>query len=208
MHGITHSRVKPVNTVMNKTYNPFDDEKMNFCDNEGSGKEIPPSRTTMNELSPPAIIETAASYTKSELKPSDEHSISGKYGIENKKSIFTVEANQQELERQYDDLDGHDRTKIIPHEQPKENNWPSCPRWSRIKPCFYHNITADIPPEYQTVVRVLYYLWVSYSILLSLNLLVGVMSLILDVGHSRIEANKFASLLPTNLTVEVEQFCS
>ena len=44
----------------------------------------------------------------------------------------------------------------------RQNNWPPLPTWCPwgLKPCFYQDISVDIPVEFQKIVRNLYYLWV------------------------------------------------
>lgn len=41
----------------------------------------------------------------------------------------------------------------------KANNWPPLPKRFPIKPCFYQDFSEDIPPEYQRVCKMMYYLW-------------------------------------------------
>jgi len=58
-----------------------------------------------------------------------------------------------------------------------EHNWPPLPEFCPIQSCFYQDIDAEIPNEYQIHVRYLYYLWIAHAILYSLNLLVGILYL-------------------------------
>ena len=51
------------------------------------------------------------------------------------------------------------------------NNWPPLPSWFPIKPCFYHDISLEIPLDFQKSVRHLYYLWMTYVLCLFLNVL-------------------------------------
>lgn len=41
----------------------------------------------------------------------------------------------------------------------RKNNWPPLPEKFPVGPCFYHDITVDIPVEYQKTVQIMYYLW-------------------------------------------------
>lgn len=41
----------------------------------------------------------------------------------------------------------------------RKNNWPPLPERFPVAPCFYHDITVDIPVEFQKTVKIMYYLW-------------------------------------------------
>lgn len=41
----------------------------------------------------------------------------------------------------------------------RQNNWPPLPKGFCYQPCFYLDINVEIPPDFQHVVRQLYYLW-------------------------------------------------
>lgn len=41
----------------------------------------------------------------------------------------------------------------------RQNNWPPLPKGFYYQPCFYLDINVEIPPDFQHVVRQLYYLW-------------------------------------------------
>ncbi len=41
----------------------------------------------------------------------------------------------------------------------RKNNWPPLPENFPVGPCFYHDITVDIPVEFQKTVKIMYYLW-------------------------------------------------
>ncbi|KAI3370621.1 hypothetical protein L3Q82_007184 [Scortum barcoo] len=53
----------------------------------------------------------------------------------------------------------------------KENNWPPLPKSFPIKPCFYQDFSEEIPPEYQRVCKMMYYLWMFNCVTLFLNVL-------------------------------------
>lgn len=55
------------------------------------------------------------------------------------------------------------------------NNWPPLPENFCFKPCFYHDIDVEIAPEFQRIVRRLYYLWVFYALILMCNIIVGLL---------------------------------
>ena len=41
----------------------------------------------------------------------------------------------------------------------RSNNWPPLPDFCCWKPCFFQDISIEIRPEFQSIVRQLYYLW-------------------------------------------------
>ena len=45
----------------------------------------------------------------------------------------------------------------------REKNFPPLPNWFPCRPCFYQDISVEIPTEFQIWVRYLYYLWLGKS---------------------------------------------
>lgn len=41
----------------------------------------------------------------------------------------------------------------------RKNNWPPLPEKFPVGPCFYHDISVDIPVEFQKTVKIMYNLW-------------------------------------------------
>lgn len=39
------------------------------------------------------------------------------------------------------------------------NNFPPLPKFIPLKPCFYQDFEADIPPQHLSMTKRLYYLW-------------------------------------------------
>ena len=64
------------------------------------------------------------------------------------------------------------------------NNWPPLPSWSPIKPCFYHDISLEIPLDFQKTVRHMYYLWMAYVLCLFINV-IGNMAYWIAAGKAK-----------------------
>lgn len=65
----------------------------------------------------------------------------------------------------------------------RRNNWPPLPEQCCFQPCFYQDINVEIPPEFQRIVRHLYYLWGYYALTLCCNALIGLLILIIHGGE-------------------------
>merc|ERR1719458_883438 len=94
---------------------------------------------------------------------------------------------QEELERRARDLERREEElKNTPYNA-RQNNWPPLPTWCPwgLKPCFYQDISVDIPVEFQKIVRNLYYLWVAHAALLLGNLIVGILYLFVGGDHGQ-----------------------
>merc|ERR1719510_1389332 len=97
-------------------------------------------------------------------------------------STADFQRRQEELERRARDLERREEElKNTPYNA-RQNNWPPLPTWCPwgLKPCFYQDISVDIPVEFQKIVKNLYYLWVAHAALLLANMLVGLMYLFDD----------------------------
>lgn len=141
-------------------YNPFDAQKnaTTSANNGGSGPAVMNPSSTNEEREPPPA------YTKS-----------GQQQI----STADFQRRQEELERRARDLERREEElKNTPYNA-RQNNWPPLPTWCPwgLKPCFYQDISVDIPVEFQKIVRNLYYLWVAHAGLLTANLVVGLLYL-------------------------------
>ena len=95
---------------------------------------------------------------------------------------------QEELERKAEELQKREQAIAQAAYNARENNWPPVPGWFPVKPCFYQDFSVDIPNEFQNTVKMLYYLWLTYSTLLFMNFLV---SLIIFVGGNAKYGSQF-----------------
>ncbi|KAM6937027.1 secretory carrier-associated membrane protein 2 [Xenentodon cancila] len=109
----------------------------------------------------------SSSYQPAVLQPSTEPSPQA--------SAAAAQANllrqQEELERKAAKLDRREQELQTQGSTEKVNNWPPLPKNFPIKPCFYQDFSEDIPPEYQRVCKMMYYLWMFNGVTLFLNLL-------------------------------------
>lgn len=79
---------------------------------------------------------------------------------------------QEELEKKAAKLDRKEQNlQNREAARGKENNWPPLPKFFPIKPCFYQDFEEEIPPEFQRVCKMMYYLWMYHCVTLFLNLL-------------------------------------
>ncbi|XP_029010227.1 secretory carrier-associated membrane protein 2 [Betta splendens] len=90
---------------------------------------------------------------------------------------------QEELEKKAAELDRREREIQNRSQTGKENNWPPLPKSCPISPCFYQDFSEEIPPEYQRVCKMLYYLWMFSCVTLFLNLLACLAAFITDTTH-------------------------
>ncbi|XP_061763869.1 secretory carrier-associated membrane protein 1-like [Nerophis ophidion] len=78
---------------------------------------------------------------------------------------------QEELERKAAELDRREREmQSLSGSGGRKNNWPPLPDKFPVGPCFYQDITVDIPVDYQKTVKIMYYLWMVHSGALLANL--------------------------------------
>uniref|UniRef100_A0A3Q3F5D9 Secretory carrier-associated membrane protein n=1 Tax=Labrus bergylta TaxID=56723 RepID=A0A3Q3F5D9_9LABR len=79
---------------------------------------------------------------------------------------------QEELERKAAELDRREREmQSLSASGGRKNNWPPLPENLPVGPCFYHDITVDIPVEFQKTVKIMYYLWMFHTGTLLANLI-------------------------------------
>lgn len=103
------------------------------------------------------------------------------------KATEELQRRQDELERRAAELQRREeQIQNNAQNQERMNNFPPLPSSCPLKPCFYQDISLDIPTEFQSIVRMLYYLWIAYAVLLLLNML-G--SLTYFITSSQIGAN-------------------
>ena len=185
-YGVKTITSQPVNTTINPSTNPFNEKAEEVS--KPSNKVISDGRDTTRSLSsnPTAwsgfgnnvdLVEGNSIY---ETPPHNENaSNEGTVPNRTTPNIFTIDIDRRndDLEKEYESLDDTDTKGIVDTKIDKRNNWPPFPKWTKIKPCFYHDIDVDIPSHYQRTVKNLYRLWVAYVFVMSLNLIDGLIGL-------------------------------
>lgn len=97
-------------------------------------------------------------------------------GSDNARTV--IDAHEQfqrrveELDRKEEELNRREAEQR--ENNVRRNNWPPLPDQCCFQPCFYQDINVDIQPEFQKVVRHLYYLWIFHGMLMLLNVIGGI----------------------------------
>jgi len=168
--------------------NPFADP---FNDGSVTQATSEADKTTMDDYNPFDSNNSSAMMQPSNPPPPFDY---GSGSTNNAPPVVPVESKtsipgheellrrQEELERKAEELQRREEAIAQSAYNARENNWPPLPSWFPAKPCFYQDFSVDIPNEFQNTVKMLYYLWITYSAVLFLNFLV---SLIIFVsGHN------------------------
>ncbi|XP_071846048.1 secretory carrier-associated membrane protein 1-like isoform X2 [Apostichopus japonicus] len=80
---------------------------------------------------------------------------------------------QAELEEKAAELQRREQQLRNAQYNIRENNFPPLPKWFPVGPCFYQDFAVDIPVSFQKIVKIGFYLWLGYSILLFINIFVA-----------------------------------
>ncbi|XP_054712878.1 secretory carrier-associated membrane protein 1-like isoform X2 [Uloborus diversus] len=91
-----------------------------------------------------------------------------------------LQKRQEELERKANELQAREAQLANSSVTGVTKNWPPLPQKCCVGPCFYQDISVEIPNAYQSTVRTMYYLWMFYAFLLFLNMLGALAMLIAD----------------------------
>lgn len=81
-----------------------------------------------------------------------------------------IQQRQEQLDRQINDINRYDEERGESYNF-RRNNWPPLPEFCCWQPCFYQDINVEIRPEFQLIVRHLYYLWLLHGGLLLINII-------------------------------------
>lgn len=142
------------------SYNPFDKSISNKQTVSSEGDytvDIPsPQRTVKTppppvEMSQPMDAPPPYDSSAAQIIPSD------------------LQRRQEELERKANELQARE-AQLNAAPAGSHKNWPPLPAKCCVGPCFYQDISVEIPDAYQKTVRIMYYLWIFYAFLLLLNM--------------------------------------
>jgi secretory carrier-associated membrane protein len=103
-----------------------------------------------------------------------------------------LERKAAELERREAELLRNSNTAGV-----RRNNWPPLPDKFCVQPCFYHDISIDIPSEFQKIVQQLYYLWIFYAGLMACNVIGAMLLMFVNGNFSTFFLSIFYCLLFT-----------
>ncbi|XP_020386189.1 secretory carrier-associated membrane protein 1 [Stegostoma tigrinum] len=132
-------------------YNPFTD-----------GRTAPPGNAEKRPLpsTQPAI-----------MKPTEEPPTYAPRTQETAAAQAELLRRQEELEQKAAELDRREREMKNLSYDPRKNNWPPLPERCPVGPCFYQDLSVDIPVEFQKTVKMLYYLWMFHAVTLLVNII-------------------------------------
>ncbi|XP_030566231.1 secretory carrier-associated membrane protein 1 [Drosophila novamexicana] len=112
-----------------------------------------------------------------------------------------LQRRQEELDRKAAELDR--REQQLQGNVPQLNNWPPLPDNFCVKPCFYQDFEVEIPPEFQKLVKHLYYIWMFYTLTLVANIIGGLILLF----HAGKVSNLFLAIFYTVLFTPASYVC-
>ncbi|XP_017850837.1 secretory carrier-associated membrane protein 1 [Drosophila busckii] len=112
-----------------------------------------------------------------------------------------LQRRQEELDRKAAELDR--REQQLQGNVPQLNNWPPLPDNFCVKPCFYQDFEVEIPPEFQRLVKHLYYIWMFYTLTLCANIIGGL--ILLFYAHKI--SNLFLAIFYTVLFTPASYVC-
>ncbi|KAJ3605160.1 hypothetical protein NHX12_027210, partial [Muraenolepis orangiensis] len=136
-------------------YNPFTD-----------GKKATSTAAAV-AMAPKAAAVVAAHVQPAIMKPTEE-SLSYPQPLNQAQAAAELLRRQEDLERKAAELDRREREM---QSLSRKNNWPPLPEKFPVGPCFYQDISVDIPVEFQKTVKIIYYLWMFHSGTLFANLI-------------------------------------
>ncbi|XP_042251719.1 secretory carrier-associated membrane protein 1-like isoform X2 [Thunnus maccoyii] len=164
-----------------------------------------PSVTQVRQTAPPGLEEynpfsdakptppvmaakTAAPSTNTQpaiMSPTEEPpAYSQSRGQEQSRAAAELLRRQEELERKAAELDRREREmQSLSASGGRKNNWPPLPEKFPVGPCFYHDITVDIPVEFQKTVKIMYYLWMFHTGTLLVNMIGCLAWFCVDAGR-------------------------
>ncbi|CAH3192734.1 unnamed protein product, partial [Porites evermanni] len=151
---------------------------------------------------PPAPRQPAASPSASQPAVLQTKEEPPPYVVEEEKE--NLRKSQEELERTAAELQRKEQElQRMQFGGYRENNFPPLPSNCPCKPCFFHDITIDIPIPYQKTCKLLFYRWQAYCFVLFFNFLAAMALLIKGPGESEMDTGATFGLSALYLIVNV-----
>lgn len=143
-------------------YNPFaDQQKSQQTQKIGTGNAPQYTAPQIKQDAPqPAVMQPIA-------EPPPAYSPTAAQPV----TSAELQRKQEELERKAAELQAKEEALRQGTYNARANNWPPLPKKFCFGPCFYQDISVDIPLEFQKLVKTMYYLWMFYVCVLFLNTL-------------------------------------
>ncbi|KAM9001875.1 secretory carrier-associated membrane protein 3 isoform X1 [Sarcophilus harrisii] len=158
--AVTQHRPSPQYATLD-VYNPFENR-------ESSPSYEPPTP-------PPPPTAQPHQQPSRKLSPTEPKNY-GSYNTQASAAAATAELlkRQEELNRKAEELDRRERElrhAALGGSATRQNNWPPLPSFCPVQPCFFQDISMEIPQEFQKTVSTMYYLWMCSTLALLLNFL-------------------------------------
>ncbi|CAF1137913.1 unnamed protein product [Rotaria sordida] len=148
-------------------YNPFENRTISDKSKSSKQDNIVTSVTSNNQQESSTSIH-------------DQQTTNIHSNYDNRFELTQFDRQQAELEQREKRLMERERVLTNLQFQHTEKNFPRLPQWCPIRPCFYQDISIEIPIEFQLWVRYLYYLWLLYSSTLAFNFIGALSYFIVD----------------------------
>ncbi|NP_001296838.1 secretory carrier-associated membrane protein 3 isoform 1 [Mus musculus] len=157
-------------------YNPFENR-------EQPPPAYEPPAPAPAPLPPPSAPSVQSSRKLSPTEPRNY----GSYSTQASAAAATAELlkKQEELNRKAEELDRRERELqhvALGGAGTRQNNWPPLPSFCPVKPCFFQDISMEIPQEFQKTVSTMYYLWMCSTLALLLNFFACLARFCVDTG--------------------------
>lgn len=151
-------------------YNPFADQQQSQQNKTTSGT-LPQYNTAQMkpESTQPAVMQPIAEPPPAYSPTAAQPLISAE-----------LQRKEEELRKKEAELQAKEEALRAGTYDARANNWPPLPKSFCVGPCFYQDISVDIPLEFQKLVKTMYYLWIYYACVLGLNMLASLALLMTD----------------------------
>ncbi|KAG8189291.1 hypothetical protein JTE90_019051 [Oedothorax gibbosus] len=183
----------------NDDYNPFEDPSVKNLTNQPTGnqdnlgaynpfeKSNQPVKAAGGEAKaptqPPPLFKPQPFGQPQEMQqPVESPPPYEASGAQNAAAAADLQKRQEELERKANELQSRE-ARLNATTAGTGNNWPPLPAKCCVGPCFYQDISVEIPDAYQKTVRTMYYLWIFYALLLFLNMAGALGLFISDISY-------------------------